>query len=154
MNKVIKFFLKGTVIILIAVPFLFTPNADAQELFKLTLKEDKIASLTPFARKEGGMYEIASLTAFTSKIEAGYTGNYGNVLDTLAADSIKVDSNMTVVKQKDPTIKKFKMKKSPTTAVLLSAVLPGAGQFYNESYWKIPIIGGLVGYFGYEYFQQ
>ena len=61
---------------------------------------------------------------------------------------------MTVVKQKDPTIKKFKMKKSPTTAVLLSAVLPGAGQFYNESYWKIPIIGGLVGYFGYEYFRN
>jgi hypothetical protein len=38
--------------------------------------------------------------------------------------------------------------------VLFSAVLPGAGQFYNESYWKIPIIGGLVGYFGYEYFRN
>ena len=46
MNKVIKFFLKGTVIILIAVPFLFVPNAYAQDLFKLTLKEDKIASHT------------------------------------------------------------------------------------------------------------
>jgi len=46
---------------------------------------------------------------------------------------------------------KFKMKKSPLVAVMLSAVLPGAGQFYNKSYWKIPIIAGLVGYFGYEY---
>ena len=46
------------------------------------------------------------------------------------------------------------MKKSPTVAVLLSAVLPGAGQFYNQSYWKIPIIGGLVGYFAYEYFRN
>ncbi|HJY64591.1 MAG TPA: DUF5683 domain-containing protein [Ignavibacteria bacterium] len=43
------------------------------------------------------------------------------------------------------------MKKSPLLAVLLSAVLPGAGQFYNQSYWKIPIIAGLIGYFGYEY---
>ena len=46
------------------------------------------------------------------------------------------------------------MKKARTTAVLLSAVIPGAGQFYNESYWKIPVIGGLVGYFGYEYFRN
>jgi hypothetical protein len=44
------------------------------------------------------------------------------------------------------------MRKSPTVAVLLSAVLPGTGQFYNHSYWKIPIIAGLSAYFGYEYF--
>lgn len=35
--------------------------------------------------------------------------------------------------------------KSPGLALLFSAVLPGAGQFYNESYWKIPILLG----FGY-----
>lgn len=44
------------------------------------------------------------------------------------------------------------MRKSPLVATLLSAVLPGAGQFYNRAYWKIPVIAGLVGYFGYEYF--
>jgi hypothetical protein len=53
--------------------------------------------------------------------------------------------------RQDSQLTKFKMKKSPLAAVLLSAALPGAGQFYNQSYWKIPIIGGLVGYFGYEY---
>ncbi len=36
----------------------------------------------------------------------------------------------------------FVMKKSPWGAVLRSAVLPGWGQFYNESYWKIPVIWG------------
>lgn len=46
--------------------------------------------------------------------------------------------------------KGFVMKKSPWTAVALSAVLPGLGQFYNESYWKIPIIAAVGGYFGYE----
>ena len=29
---------------------------------------------------------------------------------------------------------------SPTKASLLSAALPGAGQFYNKKYWKIPVI--------------
>ncbi|MGB5873775.1 MAG: DUF5683 domain-containing protein, partial [Bacteroidota bacterium] len=33
--------------------------------------------------------------------------------------------------------------KSPGTALLLSALVPGAGQVYNESYWKVPIIVGL-----------
>jgi hypothetical protein len=37
--------------------------------------------------------------------------------------------------------------KSPSTAMLLSGVLPGAGQVYNESYWKTPIILGLGVYF-------
>lgn len=126
MNKVIKFFLKGIVILIITVPFLFGSRAEAQEVVKLKLKNDKIAALTMFARK----------------------------VDSLGVDSLKADTNMTVVKPKEPVIKKFRMRKSPTTAVLLSAVLPGAGQFYNESYWKVPIIGGLVGYFGYEYFRN
>ena len=38
-------------------------------------------------------------------------------------------------------------KKSPGTAMLLSAVLPGAGQFYNESYWKVPVVFGFGIYF-------
>jgi hypothetical protein len=41
--------------------------------------------------------------------------------------------------------------KSTGTAMLLSAIFPGAGQFYNESYWKVPIIVGLGGYFVVEF---
>jgi hypothetical protein len=37
----------------------------------------------------------------------------------------------------------FVMQKSPWGAVLRSAVIPGFGQFYNESYWKIPVIWGI-----------
>ena len=45
--------------------------------------------------------------------------------------------------------KKYEMAKSPTTAVLLSLVLPGAGQFYNESYWKVPLFLGATGILTY-----
>lgn len=41
------------------------------------------------------------------------------------------------------------MKKSPWGAVLRSAIIPGFGQFYNESYWKIPVVWGALGYLGY-----
>ncbi|MFH0989048.1 MAG: DUF5683 domain-containing protein [bacterium] len=37
--------------------------------------------------------------------------------------------------------------KSGTKALLLSAILPGAGQIYTERYWKVPIIIGFGGYF-------
>ncbi|HJX71079.1 MAG TPA: DUF5683 domain-containing protein [Bacteroidales bacterium] len=31
---------------------------------------------------------------------------------------------------------------SPTTAVIMSAIVPGLGQIYNEKIWKLPIIYG------------
>lgn len=37
----------------------------------------------------------------------------------------------------------FVMQKSPWGAVARSAIIPGLGQFYNESYWKIPVIWGV-----------
>ena len=37
--------------------------------------------------------------------------------------------------------------KSTTVALIASAVVPGAGQIYNGSYWKAPIIWGFGYYF-------
>ena len=45
----------------------------------------------------------------------------------------------------------YESTKSPGLAVLFSAALPGAGQLYNESYWKVPVIWGLGGYWVYEW---
>ena len=44
--------------------------------------------------------------------------------------------------------------KSTTVAMLASLVLPGAGQIYNGSYWKTPIIWGLGYYFVSIYKQE
>ncbi len=40
---------------------------------------------------------------------------------------------------------KFEMKKSPTGAILRSLALPGWGQYYVESYWKVPLFLGAAG---------
>lgn len=53
------------------------------------------------------------------------------------------------INTKSETKQVFRMKKQPWRAVAYSAILPGAGQFYSESYWKVPIILGLGGYFAY-----
>lgn len=55
------------------------------------------------------------------------------------SNSVKIDTS------------KFEMRKSPWGAVLKSAVLPGFGQFYNQSYWKIPLIWGVLGYLSYQW---
>jgi len=47
-----------------------------------------------------------------------------------------------------------KKKHSPTTASLLSTVVPGLGQAYNKKYWKIPIIYGGMGVLGYYSIKQ
>jgi hypothetical protein len=38
---------------------------------------------------------------------------------------------------------------SPRKAAIYSALLPGFGQAYNKSWWKIPIIYGSIGCFAY-----
>lgn len=48
----------------------------------------------------------------------------------------------------------YSFTKSPTGALFRSAVLPGWGQFYNESYYKVPVIAGLAAWFGYNYFSN
>ena len=45
----------------------------------------------------------------------------------------------------------YEMQKSPWGAVARSAILPGWGQFYNEDYLHIPVVWGLLGWFGYQW---
>ncbi|MCW8850178.1 MAG: DUF5683 domain-containing protein [Melioribacteraceae bacterium] len=61
---------------------------------------------------------------------------FSQTTDTLKSDTSLNDSG-------------FVMQKSPMGALLRSAVIPGLGQFYNESYWKIPVIWGVSAWFIY-----
>jgi len=74
-----------------------------------------------------------------------------NFRDLDLLESVLVSKD-TVKKKSSET--KFVMRKSPLKAVLLSAALPGLGQYYNESYWKLPIVALVGGYFGYTIIDQ
>ncbi len=134
MHKLLRSLIAGTVINFMTVPFLFGQSASLNDVNvpKISLKENH-SSVTAFALNRGtGINFMRDEFAFQ--------------------DSVKpIDSAFTT---KPTPMKKFHMKKNPLVAVLLSAGLPGAGQFYNQSYWKIPIIDGFVGYFLYEYIRE
>jgi hypothetical protein len=67
--------------------------------------------------------------------------------------------NLSLAQSKIDTVKSstseiYTPKKSPSAAMLRSAIIPGWGQFYNEAYWKIPIIWGTSGAFIYYWIQN
>lgn len=84
-------------------------------------------------------------------------------MKSLIANTIKILSlitflNLSLFSQQDTTEVKdtttissdvFVMQKSSWGAVGRSAILPGWGQIYNESYWKAPVIWGVMGWFVY-----
>lgn len=70
----------------------------------------------------------------------------------LTSDLFSQDEEMIIKEEKTDTV--FVMQKSPWGAVLRSAVIPGWGQLYNESYWKIPVVWGVAGWFAYNWIDQ
>lgn len=69
-----------------------------------------------------------------------------------AQNSLQVENNQAVIKAQE--IRKITWNTdplSPSKAAFYSAVLPGLGQIYNKSYWKVPIVWGAIGVGVYAY---
>jgi hypothetical protein len=84
------------------------------------------------------------------------------VLSFGQADTLRVIGDITSARRLVPKdslaqssgsarVSKYQPSKKPWVAVGLSAALPGLGQIYNKSYWKLPILWGLGGYWIYEW---
>ena len=74
--------------------------------------------------------------------------------EPVSADSVVSTENQTVQRSLDepPAYEEIESKlpdHDPIKAALYSAALPGLGQVYNKKYWKIPIVWGGLGTFGY-----
>lgn len=69
--------------------------------------------------------------------------------DTLAQSQQARTESDTLAKR-DTIAKRL----SPELVALGAALLPGFGQVYNQAYWKLPILYGLFGWFGYNFWTQ
>jgi len=67
------------------------------------------------------------------------------------SDSVKLNNSDFPEVSVESNDSLFIMTKSPWGAMLRSAAIPGWGQFYNESYWKIPVVWGVMGWFIYNW---
>ena len=65
------------------------------------------------------------------------------ITDTIIGDSITSDT--INIKQKKGSI--FSGK--PGKAMIMSLIIPGTGQIYNKSYFRVPVVWGAVGGMGY-----
>lgn len=75
--------------------------------------------------------KIRSIVIIAFALISCFARSQANTRDSLQADTLKNQ--------------KHSMSKSPMGAVYRSLVLPGWGQYYVESYWKIPIFtGGMI----------
>lgn len=131
----LKNFLTGTLILFMGVPFCF-----GQHL-----------SFPRWTSGESNQHFISSLSLQTERnnlMADAFSERHAFHLKDMQ-DSLKSDTTL-----RKPVFNKFRMKKSPWLAVGLSAILPGAGQFYNRSYWKVPVLLGIAGYLGYKYYDE
>lgn len=88
-----------------------------------------------------GIMILVALCATHAAMAAGEADSIA--LRLSARDSVRVAA--------DSVFRPPRPSRSPGTAMMLSALLPGAGQFYNQSYWKVPLVLGLGIYFAAEW---
>lgn len=67
--------------------------------------------------------------------------------DTVLSRSTVADSSGQITMRRPGFVRRFVTKgyPNPRRAALFSAIIPGGGQAYNRSWWKIPVVYGALG---------
>lgn len=75
-------------------------------------------------------------------ISAGFCQAQEIKSDTLVNKQVPADTSFIQGDKQIIEIESLSKRFDPRKALLYSAVFPGAGQFYNKKYWKMPIVYG------------
>ena len=92
---------------------------------------------------------ITGIAAILLSIILGYAPAKAQVI-TVGPDSVLIVTPDSLSDSKGFFLGRLKELDKPEKAALYSAILPGAGQFYNKAYWKVPVVyatGAVLGYF-------
>ncbi len=99
----------------------------------------------------GLLFVIATLWLFSPVKLYAQQDSVTAITPTSTVDTLILSGDSTSQSRSKEEYVPFQMKKSGLLAVGLSFFVPGAGQIYDEAYWKAPVIWGLGGYWIYEW---
>ena len=96
----------------------------------------------PYTVPDSVAYTVPDSVAFT--VPEGSPEGHPQPLDTVKA--LRTLPGTLTAEGKAATRDKSLWIPNPQRALWLAMVIPGAGQFYNRKYWKLPIVyGGFMG---------
>lgn len=86
---------------------------------------------------------LVANTAAWAQVNVADTNMLKIVADSTVTAKTETTAETPIVRTLEPArviYKKEPFQPNPKKAGMYSALLPGAGQFYNKQYWKIPVI--------------
>ncbi|WP_157452612.1 DUF5683 domain-containing protein [Chloroherpeton thalassium] len=91
--------------------------------------------------------QTASL-AYSNRVFHIASHNQLELNTTALFDTLQVLDSVSV------PLEQTNQRMTPWKVSLYAALIPGFGQIYNEVYWKVPILYGFLGWYGYNIAQK
>jgi hypothetical protein len=126
--------------------------------FVITAQEKQKDSTSNQQAEMDPIHEMTKRELLKLEEEAKDSLHFSTVQDTVSSDTLsKKEIRQFKRQQKRDSIAKIAVDidpLSPAKAAFYSAILPGLGQIYNKSYWKLPFVYGAIGTGAYFYIEN
>ncbi len=125
------------------LPVVRTPETDSLEAAKLSLLIDSLIT----ARDSFLPEDSLAIAAMSHRIDSLTTHRQSLLPKDVQADSLlsQLDTLATDTLPKERYNWLFRDSLSLSTTTLVSAVIPGFAQVYEENYWKVPLQYAMIG---------